>query len=302
MKIKGFSIIELMISILIASIVTVGLTGVLTSSVLSFGFSNASNNAITSAHRVNVSLNTFLFQAGFINYRRSLTYFEFPKNDSNFGPDAMDWYKNVVVIGGASDEGHGDAIKVRFWGASIDDDRSVANQGYSAFPNGYIYDCFGRAIDNGVMLEVRLRVDADRGLICSQRYLYNLNGSDEQTDDVVIDPTVRFIRFQYANTGFQNGFGRYENFLTKKHSVGKSYAVNSETLIANEHIDTIRYAFVTSQPTQQKAIKSTQTLTLFPECTISADSNQLCSYKIPENDSSNVHRVVLGTVSLNNAI
>ena len=290
MKNKGFGVIELMVCIIIASIVTVGLYSVLTSSVISFGISKADNAAVSTSHRVNVTLNNFLFQAGFVNYRRELQYFEWTGEPAQLSIDGVafnnpQWTNDTIVIGGTSSGNHGDAIKFRFTGSSIADDVQSNYDSSSideAQANGYIFDCYGRAVSSNVILEMALYV-TDEGLMCRHAALHNedtypINYGNEAP--VLIDPSVKVLRLQYSafNDTASTSFTNYNSISDKS------------------IIDTVRYSYVTSQPTQQQLLKTKQlvNLQLFPE-------DDSVTYAVPEAERANIHRVITGTVALLNA-
>lgn len=279
-KNKGFGVIELMISILVASLIVVGLYSLLTSSILSYGFSRATNQAVSSAHRVNMSFNTILYQASFINYRRALLGFNFSAAESVF--PGGNWQENVSVLGGNLNGQ--DFVKVRFAGASVADDRIVAAANDNNVANGFIYDCLGMPIPNTVILEVMLTVDPQNGLVCQEHALENSNGVAINQNQVVLDPSVRFMRIQYASVGDKGNTNGY---------------VDAGDVATNTNwadINVLRYALVVSHASNQRIVSARNDVefTLFPN-----DAN---IYKPTDNEEerSNIHRVVSGNVALVN--
>ena len=77
--------------------------------------------------------------------------------------------------------------------------------------------------------------------------------------------------------------------------------INGNTDLKWSHVDIVRYSFITSQPSNQRLIRSNQdTLRHFNMPDTKAKTVDY-SYTIPEDDRSNVHRVITGTIYLVNA-
>src|SRR5574344_1821596 len=259
-NLKGFGIIELMISILVASIIVVGLYSLLTSSILSYGFSKATNQAVSSSHRVNMSFNTLLYQAGFMNYTRAIQNYAFPATTTNFS-DNVNWPENVVLIGGR--ENNQDFIKIRFAGASLQDDKRSQNV---TLPNDK---------------------NTNNGLECQENALENTNTAtfDIDNNSIILDPFVKNLRLQYSmvNDGGVSGFLDSNNIATAQWNL----------------VSLVRYSFVTSQPSSQKMVRSATGLTLNMFADAGVTNN---NYVIPDNDRSNVHRVQNGNIAIVNQL
>ena len=288
---KGFGLIELMISIVITSIVCVGLYSVLTSSVLSFGMSSAGNNATGSAYRVNVSLNYYLFQAGFVNYRRSLAYFNWENVESNISDtnttldDNKNFPSKAAVIGGRSKDTlatFGDTIKIRFTGASISDDMSSYTDKDAEYVNGYIFDCNGSAVPSTVILEMQFYVDGD-GLKCKQSALTDKDNiyKDDKLKPVLIDPSVKMLVLRYSINNLDDAD------KTKANSYVSYDKISNDSW---QYVDNVQFGFVTSQDTKQKMVKVKNDLQLPILDT---------EFTVPKGDS-NLHRVITGNVALVN--
>jgi hypothetical protein len=285
-NLKGFGIIELMISILVASIIVVGLYSLLTSSILSYGFSKATNQAVSSSHRVNMSFNTLLYQAGFMNYTRAIQNYAFPATTTNFS-DNVNWPENVVLIGGR--ENNQDFIKIRFAGASLQDDKRSQNvtlPNDKNTPNGFVFDCNGIPVPNTAILEIKITV-TNNGLECQENALENTNTAtfDIDNNSIILDPFVKNLRLQYSmvNDGGVSGFIDSNNIATAQWNL----------------VSLVRYSFVTSQPSSQKMVRSATGLTLNMFADAGVTNN---NYVIPDNDRSNVHRVQNGNIAIVNQL
>lgn len=293
-KNKGFGIIELMVSILIASIVIAGMYKLLTSSALNFGISSASSRSGKTYRQVDNMLNNLLFQTGFINYRRVAKNEEFGALDSNFDGKYADfndsWQESEYVRG--FEDGDNDAIRIRFWGASVNDDTSTEVGGANA--NGFIFDCRGVPVPNTVMMEMLLRVDAGNGLVCSQNVLSStIDASDFNGIEQVIDRSIVALRFIYGSTykTYTSGALNQMYFADEIDGAGDRPDWSD--------INVVKYAMVTSQNTGQRAIAGNPPLNLFSAN--EAPGGVAVQYVVPDNDRYNMHRVVSGSISFVNA-
>lgn len=141
-KQKGFGLIELMISLLVSVIIMAGLYGLLTSSIVNFGFSKASSDAVDTAHRVDNFFNVLLFQAGFINFERAINAEGWAAGAVNLpGVIFPAWEADQFVY---ANNNH--SILIRYYGSSVDDD-TTHHEGIDAdASNGFITDCGGVAV------------------------------------------------------------------------------------------------------------------------------------------------------------
>lgn len=307
-KQKGFGLIELMISLLVSVIIMAGLYGLLTSSIVNFGFSKASSDAVDTAHRVDNFFNVLLFQAGFINFERAINAEGWAAGAVNLsGVSFPAWEADQFVY---ANNNH--SILIRYYGSSVDDD-TTHHEGIDAdASNGFITDCGGVAVGRETLVTAYFTVDPTRGLIC--QYNDRTNNQDTNPDDIVLDldASVRSLMFEFGST-WDPKFANDDGFFT----AGEINGSNGD--LKWSHVDIVRYSFITSQPSNQRLIKSRQdTLRHFnmpvTESTASsgvegeAGSTDTApartvdySYTIPEDDRSNVHRVITGTIYLVNA-
>lgn len=301
-KQKGFGLIELMISLLVSVIIMAGLYGLLTSSIVNFGFSKASSDAVDTAHRVDNFFNVLLFQAGFINFERAINAEGWVAGAVNL-PDAgvsfPAWEADQFVY---ANNNH--SILIRYYGSSVDDD-TTHHEGIDAdASNGFITDCGGVAVGRETLVTAYFTAN-ENGLIC--QYNDRTNNQDTNPDDIVLDASVRSLMFEFGST-WDPKFENDDGFFT----AGEINGSNGN--LKWSHVDIVRYSFITSQPSNQRLIKSRQdTLRHFnmPNSTVgsgeegdagTAPANNVdYNYKIPDNERSNVHRVITGTIYLVNA-
>jgi len=304
-KQKGFGLIELMISLLVSVIIMAGLYGLLTSSIVNFGFSKASSDAVDTAHRVDNFFNVLLFQAGFINFERAINAEGWAAGAVNLslpGVSFPAWEADQFVY---ANNNH--SILIRYYGSSVDDD-TTHHEGVDAdASNGFITDCGGVAVGRETLVTAFFTVN-ENGLIC--QYNDRTNNQDTNPDDIVLDASVRSLMFEFGSTWDPN-FANDDGFFT----AGEINGSNGD--LRWSHVDIVRYSFITSQPSNQRLITSRQdTLRHFnmPNMPNSTDgsgeggdagtapaNNVDYDYQIPDNERSNVHRVITGTIYLVNA-
>lgn len=302
-KQKGFGLIELMISLLVSVIIMAGLYGLLTSSIVNFGFSKASSDAVDTAHRVDNFFNVLLFQAGFINFERAINAEGWAAGAVNLPGFKYSWEADQFVY--AVDN---NSILIRYYGSSVDDD-TTHHVGIEADEsNGFITDCGGVAVGRKTLVTAYFTVN-ENGLIC--QYNDRTNNNDNNPDPVVLDASVRSLMFEFGST-WDPKFANDDGFFTADE-------INGDAKLKWSHVDIVRYSFITSQPSNQRLIKSKQgTLRHFnmPDTKSTASSGAEgkagstgtapaktvdYSYTIPKDDRSNVHRVITGTIYLVNA-
>lgn len=301
-KQKGFGLIELMISLLVSVIIMAGLYGLLTSSIVNFGFSKASSDAVDTAHRVDNFFNVLLFQAGFINFERAINAEGWAAGPVNLSGDFPDWRADQFVY--ADDN---NSILIRYYGSSVDDD-TTHHVGIEADEsNGFITDCGGLAVGRETLVTAFFTVNGN-GLNC--QYNDRTNNQDV-VQNVVLDASVRSLMFEFGST-WDPKFVNDDGFFTAEE-------INGDANLKWSHVDIVRYSFITSQPSNQRLIRSNQdTLRHFnmPDTKSTASSGAEgdagstgtapaktvdYSYTIPTDDRSNVHRVITGTIYLVNA-
>lgn len=300
-KQKGFGLIELMISLLVSVIIMAGLYGLLTSSIVNFGFSKASSDAVDTAHRVDNFFNVLLFQAGFINFERAINAEGWAAGAVNLpGVIFPAWNADQFVYAN-----NNNSILIRYYGSSVDDD-TTHHVGIDADePNGFITDCGGLAVGRETLVTAFFTVDPARGLICQYNDHDRTNNPDTN-GNVVLDASVRSLMFEFGST-WDPEFANDDGFFT-------AGEINGNGNLNWSHVDIVRYSFITSQPSNQRLIESRQdTLRHFnmPNFTVgsgeegdvgTAPANNVdYNYQIPDNERSNVHRVITGTIYLVNA-
>lgn len=311
-KQKGFGLIELMISLLVSVIIMAGLYGLLTSSIVNFGFSKASSDAVDTAHRVDNFFNVLLFQAGFINFERAINAEGWAAGAVNLSAGAVNlsgvkfpaWEADQFVY---ANNNH--SILIRYYGSSVDDD-TTHHEGIDAdASNGFITDCGGVAVGRETLVTAYFTAN-ENGLICQYNDHDRTNNEDTKKD-VVLDASVRSLMFEFGST-WDPKFANDDGFFTADE-------INGDAKLKWSHVDIVRYSFITSQPSNQRLIKSKQgTLRHFnmPDTKSTASSGAEgeagstdtapaktvdYSYTIPKDDRSNVHRVITGTIYLVNA-
>ncbi len=292
-KNKGFNLIELMVSILIASIIISGMYSLLTSSIVNYGFSKGSAAAGASSRRINNTFNSLVFQTGYLNFNRVKNYGSFQAYGQDDAlPDIKGWRENEVIRAerySEGDSGYGDAFKVRFYGSSVTDNL-VSSSNSDA--DGYVFDCKGQPVKSNQQMELLFKV-TDEGLVCYQNDIEH-NTSTRVSEYTVIDPNVVHMTIQ---VGFALG-----KDITSGEADHLFYSVNHSGNIDSApvfdpwtQVRVLRYALVTSQPTGQKVVKRTPQLRLFPDASTPM-------YTVTNEDGNNVHRVVNGTIQLVNRL
>ena len=301
-KQKGFGLIELMISLLVSVIIMAGLYGLLTSSIVNFGFSKASSDAVDTAHRVDNFFNVLLFQAGFINFERAINAEGWAAGAVNLNLSGVNfpaWEADQFVY---ANNNH--SILIRYYGSSVDDD-TTHHEGIDAdASNDFITDCGGVAVGRETLVTAYFTAN-ENGLICL--YDDRTNNQDTNPYDIVLDASVRSLMFEFGST-WDPEFANDDGFFT----AGEINGSNGN--LRWSHVDIVRYSFITSQPSNQRLIRSRQdTLRHFnmPNSTVgsgeegdagTAPANNVdYNYQIPDNERSNVHRVITGTIYLVNA-
>ena len=291
-KNKGFGLIELMVSILIASIIVTGLYSLLTSSVVNYGFSNASSGAAKTSRQVGNIFNTLISQAGFMGYRMVMVgATNQPINSAyNIGYANPNWRENQSIMG----SNNGQRLKIRFNGSSLEDD--LVNTGETQ-SNGYVLDCRGIGVPNNVQLELEFFVNPNSGLVCRQNILdgtgaANFDNSFNNQQEFVIDSTVRRLEVLYGvsiPTGNSNGYYRAADLIALAVDWNK--------------VSNIRYALVTSVDTGQRLVTTPDNAQL-----VVFQSNEFVNndgvgdivFQIENGRQSFVHRIMKGDISILN--
>lgn len=302
-KNKGFGLIELMISILIASIIVTGLYSLLTSSVVNYGFSTASSGAAKTSRQVGNIFNTLISQAGFIGYKKVQANATHPRRNSQFQGNGAyganpNWAQDQIIMG----SNDGQRLKVRFYGSSIEDDLIGAGTRQA---NGYVLDCRGIGVPNDVQLELEFFVqnnaqNGQNGLVCRQNILVgagnpNFDNNFTAQQDFVIDPTVRRLEILYGASvpGMNNtGYWRANDIIA-----------NNAGAPNWDNITNIRYALVTSVDTGQRVVSvpANTAIVVFNDNEF-VDNNNVgdIQFQIEAGRQNFVHRVIKGDISILN--
>lgn len=290
-KQKGFGLIELMISLLVSVIIMAGLYGLLTSSIVNFGFSKASSDAVDTAHRVDNFFNVLLFQAGFINFERAINAEGWAAGAVNLNLPKVNfpaWEADQFVYAN-----NNNSILIRYYGSSVDDD-TTHHVGINADDsNGFITDCGGLAVGRETLVTAFFTVNGN-GLVCQYQDRTNNQTNNQDTNpEVVLDASVRSLMFEFGSTWDPKFFNdNNDGFYTAREING------SNGDLKWSHVDIVRYSFITSQPSNQRLIRSNQDMVLRHFNMSEGDAYR---YPIPFDDRSNVHRVITGTIYLVNA-
>lgn len=295
---RGFNLIELMISILVASIIVAGLYSLMTSSVVNFGISKGSAVAGASARRVDSTFNDLLFQTGFMNYNRVRTYAYFHQRN-NTNALFSGWGENQVIRvqqDTNTDSNGSDMLKIRFFGSSVEDNTHNGSGGGNA--DGYVFDCQGQPVPNTDEMELIFYVRTNgnsKGLICRQMVI----GSNTASD-VVIDPNVIHMRVQVGTSigGAVGQAGAQSAFYRVEGNALKAISGSSSVVPDWKDINLLRYALVLSVPAGQKLVKRGAEFPLFPDDTGTPKYTVLSTAA----DANNVHRVINGSVQIINKL
>ena len=291
-KNKGFGLIELMVSILIASIIVTGLYSLLTSSVVNYGFSNASSGAAKTSRQVGNIFNTLISQAGFMGYRMVMVgATNQPINSAyNIGYANPNWRENQSIMG----SNNGQRLKIRFNGSSLEDD--LVNTGETQ-SNGYVLDCRGIGVPNNVQLELEFFVNPNSGLVCRQNILAgtgaaNFDNSFDEQQEFVIDSTVRRLEVLYGVSipnGNNNGYYRAADLINSP--------------LDWHNVSNIRYALVTSVDTGQRLVTTpgnAQLVVFQSNEFVNNDGVGDIVFQIENGRQSFVHRIMKGDISILN--
>lgn len=255
--ITGFSMIEMLISMVVASIVIMGVYSFLTSSQRSFTIVQANDSANRSMQLSNRSINDFIKMAGFRNYRRVVDYVFFPTSEMSVGPDhktikfassedASVQAKSFVDIKEFSSGSKRHDLFLRYYGSSIDDDLNYTTD--SDETNNRIYDCKGEFRKSDELVVVDLYIDPELGLMCAHsiykahnKNLAAIDTTPFNTAKVVLDPNVTAMMFSARYDGDPRFF-----------IPGEEPNDNSNATFSRDLINAVRYGFVVAQETHQK--------------------------------------------------
>lgn len=237
-KKNGFSMIEMLISLVVASIIIIGIYSFLTSSQRSFTLVQANDGVNRSMQTANRNINDYIKMAGFRNYARIIDQATFPKGDYEFDED-ISFKRNSFVSAKQADTSSPNIdLYLRYYGSSIYDDLApqyVEENAKLDRSNQRMFDCNGDPLSRKQLAVVRLYVDGDNGLFCQQKIINTDDGS-ESAATVLINPNVKYMMFAFRTDDSAD-------FLLPSEMNDDDYV----------KVNAIRYGFIVRQSTHQKA-------------------------------------------------
>ena len=237
-KKNGFSMIEMLISLVVASIIIIGIYSFLTSSQRSFTLVQANDGVNRSMQTANRNINDYIKMAGFRNYARIIDQATFPKGDYEFDEDISFKRNSFVSAKQADTSSRNIDLYLRYYGSSIYDDLApqyVEENAKLDRSNQRMFDCNGDPLSRKQLAVVRLYVDGDNGLFCQQRIINTDDGS-ESAATVLINPNVKYMMFAFRTDDSAD-------FLLPSEMNDDDYV----------KVNAIRYGFIVRQSTHQKA-------------------------------------------------
>lgn len=266
----GFSMIELLVSLLVATIIIMGVYRFLTGSHRSFTFTKANDNVNRTMMVSNRTMSNYMKLAGFRNYRRVIDNITFDKETVNFGKGDIVFPRNTFIMGNSSgltipavDATPNDILYIRYFGSSVDDDlseKTVASAEVTAakrMANDRMYDCQGnflhRMQEAFLMLYVTNNDEGRKGLICRQviRDFTDAGGhTDSEPEVIELNPNVISILFGYRVDGDES-FHLASEVESADASGIKMSSSNFEL------VNALRYGILVKQDTHQKVTRTT---------------------------------------------
>lgn len=306
--INGFSMIEMLISMVVASIVIMGVYSFLTSSQRSFTIVQANDSANRSMQLSNRSINDYFKMAGFRNYRRVVDYVFFPTETLKVGESekAVTFgkgettnvqAKTFVEIQNSAKNSKRHDIFLRFYGSSIDDDLNYTT--HNEVTNRRIYDCRGDFRTNKELVVINLYIDDSLGLVC-EHTVYEMDANNVSTIQrvadrarVVLDPNITVMMFSARYDGDPRFF-----------IPGEEPSDNSSATFTRDLINAIRYGFVVAQESHQKIQHLESDLEFhllgFDDDADHVDSDTFA--KDGSNDEHTIYNLVSGVAYMRNTI
>lgn len=269
---SGFSMIELLISLLVATIIVMGVYKFLTGSHRSFTFTKANDNVNRSMMISNRTMSNFMKMAGFRNYRRVIDDITFEKARVTFkSGDSVEFPVNTFIMG--EDSGlttpavaatPNDVLYIRYYGSSIDDDLSeiavTPSTTARETDNGRMYDCQGNFRNRMEEVFLRFSVTAADGLVCEQviRQFNEAGGvvGAEVSDPVSLNPNVISILFGFRIDG-------NPTFLLSKQVAAAERSKDSVPMSTSnfELVNALRYGILVRQNTHQHVTRTVEAQT-----------------------------------------
>ncbi len=294
----GFSVIELLIAMLVATVIVLGVYKFLTNSHRSFTFTKANDAVNRSLMISNRSLTSYLRMAGFRNYRRVIDSITFERRTVEINGNSVTFPLNTYVIGADSKvqpavaTQPNDELYIRYYGSSIDDDLSESGSNKNTDSNNRMFDCNGDSVNR--LQEVFLKFYVtDEGLKCDQTVLtFNESGtsvaSTDHSNDILIDNNVISILF-----GFR--MDSDDSFYLSTEVPKKSLDVTRMSTSNFEVVNAMRYGILVRQDTHQKVSKTKNERT-FHMLGLSTSDDEAVA---PASES-NIYQLVSGVVYMRN--
>lgn len=159
---QGFGLVEIMVAIVLALLLTLGLVTMLVSSQQGYAIGRASHRLSDGGQRVVQLMQNLLLQSGYVNYQRRIL--------STGLPVATDWLAGQGIKGDDALAGSGflagsDRLTVRYFGASVAD--SDPKQPTDTTGDGRMTDCRGNSVSREQLVVLQLYVNSSGQLICA---------------------------------------------------------------------------------------------------------------------------------------
>ncbi len=251
-KNTGFSMIELLISMVVASIIIIGVYSFLTSSQRSFTMVQANDGMNRSMQMTNRNITDYLKMAGFRNYHMVVKGATFKEATYDFGSGASDVHfaNNSYIAADGTDGSKKHEIFLRYYGSSIDDDLNINDRKFdeNKESNRRMFDCAGNFLNRDQLAVIHLYIDdsvTHPGLMCQQIIVDVSTPSNPvagKVETFLVNPDVRFMMFAFRSDDRSQFFLPFEMDSYSKDVVKNYTTVNS-----------IRYGFIIQQSTYQKA-------------------------------------------------
>lgn len=291
-RINGFSMIELLISLLVASIVIMGIFSFVSSTQRSFNFVQANDGMNRSMQMTNRNITDYINMAGFRNFRRVYDGILMKKRDYVFDSGAeIEFALNSFLGSDAPQNSQTHGIYIRYYGSSIDDDQfnSVNND----TTNQRIFDCDGNFLNRKQLAVIHLFIDGNNGLRCEQ--IIDTENDDGEvipnqrtTGSFLINPDIRYMMFSFREDGNSEFLLPYEIEAGKSSSSDKGKTLSHQQVLNRyANINGIKFGFVTRQSTHQK-IKSLRVNSLVYHLLGDVDGKD-DKVEIPQNDGESEH-------------
>lgn len=245
--------IELLISLLVASIVIMGIFSFISSTQRSFNFVQANDGMNRSMQMTNRNITDYINMAGFRNFRRVFDGVLMKKKDYKFPSGATAYFgENSFLAADVPDssEKQVHSIYLRYYGSSIDDDQinSVTNN----VSNQRMFDCDGDPLARNQLAVVHLFIETDKsgnklGLRCEQIVDKETDTGSHSQDSksVLISPDIQYMMFSFREDG-------NPEFLLPNEMLDGKEANDPAVLRRYSNVNGIKFGFITKQSTHQK--------------------------------------------------